>query len=162
MFWTKSAGEPLWSAHRGQGKMQSWSFPPAVETHRGRVSMSGDETIPKGPYNWIYLRALAIKDMFLWRLRPGQLGEILFFAWFSITRHPVILSDNDWDVESPPQQSIEVPLLFSGGDWIPWVCYIMVVQFDISHLHGTFEKGRQLQHFFGVVKSLLLCTSVVL
>ena len=37
---------------------------------------------------------------------------------FPSPRHPVILSANDWDVEST-QQSIEVPLLFSGGDWIP-------------------------------------------
>lgn len=61
-FPTKSAGEPLWSAHRG-GKMQSSPVAPfpRLDFHPpgGRVSMSGDETIPKGPYNWIYLRALA-------------------------------------------------------------------------------------------------------
>ena len=33
-------------------------------------------------------------------------------------RHPVIFSDDDWGVQSPPQHSLEVPLPFSGGDWI--------------------------------------------
>ena len=34
-------------------------------------------------------------------------------------RHPVIFSDDDWDVQSPPQHSMQVPLPFSEGDWIP-------------------------------------------
>jgi len=29
-------------------------------------------------------------------------------------RHPVIFPDKDWDVRSPPQQSISGPLPFSG------------------------------------------------
>ena len=39
----------------------------------------------------------------------------------SIPRHPVIFSNDDWGVQSPPQHSIYVPLPFSGGDWIPKV-----------------------------------------
>ena len=36
-------------------------------------------------------------------------------------RHPIIFSDNDWDVQSPPKRIIIflVPLPFSRGDWIP-------------------------------------------
>ena len=34
-------------------------------------------------------------------------------------RGPITLSEDDWGVQSPPQQSISVPLPFSAGDWIP-------------------------------------------
>ena len=43
---------------------------------------------------------------------------------FTIPRHPVILSEIDWGVQSPPQHSILVPLPFSEGDWIPRVYHI--------------------------------------
>ncbi len=33
--------------------------------------------------------------------------------------HPVIFSDHDWDVQTPPPHSIWVPIPFSGRDWIP-------------------------------------------
>ena len=35
------------------------------------------------------------------------------------SRNPVILSENDWGVQSHPQHSIWVTLPFSEGDWIP-------------------------------------------
>ena len=38
---------------------------------------------------------------------------------FPDPRHPVILSENDWGVQSPPQHSFRIPLPCSGGDWIP-------------------------------------------
>ena len=41
------------------------------------------------------------------------------FMEYDIPRRPVILSENDWCVESPPQHSILVPLPFSECDWIP-------------------------------------------
>ena len=41
------------------------------------------------------------------------------FTEYDIPRHPVIWSEKDWCVESPPQHSILVPLPFSECDWIP-------------------------------------------
>ena len=46
-----------------------------------------------------------------------------FFHW-PIPRDPITLSEDDWGVQSPPQQSMSVSLPFSEGDWILTVCWL--------------------------------------
>ena len=43
-------------------------------------------------------------------------------------RDPISLSVDDWGVQSPSQQNIEVPLPFLEGDWIPRVNSWMIVK----------------------------------
>ena len=42
-----------------------------------------------------------------------------------IPRDPISLSVDDWGVQSPSQQNIEVPLPLLEGDWIPRVCCLV-------------------------------------
>ena len=53
---------------------------------------------------------------FLLELITSVFGTI---GSFRNPRHPVILSENDWGVQSRPQHSIGVPLPCSGVEWIP-------------------------------------------
>ena len=56
-------------------------------------------------------------------LLPTVVGKLLGVAAHlystNFPRHPVILSENDWGVQSPPQHSFRIPLPCSKGDWIP-------------------------------------------
>ena len=44
-----------------------------------------------------------------------------FWSIFNFPRDLITLSEDDWGVQSPPQQCILVLLPFSEGDWIPRV-----------------------------------------
>ena len=52
-------------------------------------------------------------------------------------RGPITLSEDDWGVQSPPQESIWVPLPFLEGDWIPRETNSSKPEFIFGH----FEKG---------------------
>ena len=87
--------------------------------------------------------------------------EILQFLLYP--RHPVIFSDDDWGVQSPPQHSIyrfQVPLPFSGGDWIPREILHVLPQGSLNYpswgdqtmqMYGHFEGFPPYSALFGVV-----------
>ena len=51
-----------------------------------------------------------------WRNQSWNLGNTMKDIF---PMDPITLSEDDWGVQSPPQQGIKVPLPFSEGDWIP-------------------------------------------
>ena len=58
--------------------------------------------------------------------QPMETGQswclmCLIFGCDFCPRDPITLSEDDWDVQSPSQHSIWIPLPFSGGYWIPRV-----------------------------------------
>ena len=48
-----------------------------------------------------------------WRNQSWNLGNTMKDIF---PRDPITLSEDDWGVQSPPQQGIKVPLPFSEGD----------------------------------------------
>ena len=69
----------------------------------------------KHPKNTVQLTS---GGKFAW-MSKGNMNKMMSNFNFLTRRHPVIFSDDDWGVKSPPQHNIYVPLPFSEGDWMP-------------------------------------------
>ena len=72
-----------------------------------------------------------------------------------IPRDPITLSEDDWGVQSPPQQSIRVPLPFSEGDWIPWELIVHLF-FHPFHDRSSYIRVTFMTFFGDTSKFLLL------
>ena len=75
-------------------------------------------------------------------------------------RHPVIFSADDWGVQSLSQNSIEVPLPFSEGDWIRGVGEVTLFQIQSASWSIRWKEncslcssGESVQFYLPTAKS---------
>ena len=82
-------------------------------------------------------------------------------------RDPITLSEDDWDVQSPSQHSIWIPLPFSEGYWIPRDGYKWMIWGVLKPLFLVQHPGSSLKplQFFEAPKNFsrlqLLPTKVI-